>query len=447
MNPNDSEDEIIPKEDMNLLPIQFHCNCSNNKSYQKILFKLKTMGLSSETRKNFRFVHSFATNGAPASHELIVRDNYKFSLTTQIVCKCQNYTPHHQWFGVCGTCSNNITGNMTNTGLKTIFTNTGRDAKINVDIGVSEHDLSSRIIFSKRYGASIAEIPGSHDAYHLVPDEFEEDIMRRNKYFKSVWTFDDYDVISEDDPTISRTFFSTKGSIVILCDVTILNPDYSDYDSEIDVSMERDDIIKSPEQSTLLSQQFSDANINPSNPNIELGDVILVVDKTKIYCHKMILSMSGSFFKKLFATYLIEKNNMEYQLNDHSLETIISLLKYLYGQDIPSRELTPELLAASDFYGVLRLKEMCIYKLAYNINWKNVSTIWKTAYLHNLEDLSHMAIAFMAKHWNRLSEEENIQLLVEEYPNLILVISKLLSENQFRTRKVTDKEGKITKIE
>ena len=96
--------KAVAKEDINLLPLQFLFDRKNDKSYEKILFKFNSMGLSNDTRKKFRFVHSNTTNGAPMSHELIVREGYKFTLTTQMVCKCKYYTPHDKWHGICGRC-------------------------------------------------------------------------------------------------------------------------------------------------------------------------------------------------------------------------------------------------------------------------------------------------------------------------------------------------------
>ena len=440
MASKNSDGNAVAKEDLNLLPLQFRSDHKNDKSYEKILFKFNSMGLTNETRKNFRFVHSNANNGAPMSHELIVRDGYKFTLTTQIVCKCKNYTPHDKWFGICGRCSNFFTGKMTRTNLRTVFSNSGRPAKVNFEIGICENDLSWQPVFSKKHDE---EAEGQYD-YHM---RHNENMMQLNASFKGLWTFDDYDAIGDENLSIVRAYFSLEGSIVIMCDITVLNPGSLDYDSEIDVNLEKDDVIKSPEQSVLLSQQFSDANINPLTPNEELGDVVLVVDKSKIYCHKFILSMSSSFFKKMFSRNIFEKDDIDVLVNDHSLDTMISLLRYLYGHEIQARELTPKLLAASDFYGLMRLKEMCTYKLLHSVDWNNVGVIWRTAYLHNLEDLSYLCIAFMAKHWHSLSEDDEMKLLVEEYPNLLLVVSKLLSENQFRIRKNEEKEGQVPKIE
>ena len=206
-------------------------------------------------------------------------------------------------------------------------------------------------------------------------------------------------------------------------------------------------IVKSPEQSVLLSQQFLEANINPLTRKDALDDIVLVVGKSKIYCHKFVLSMSSSLFKKMFSTNIYEKDEIEVLVNDHSMDTIISLLRYLYGNEIQARELTPKLLAASDFYGLMRLKEMCTYKLLHSVDWNNVGVIWKTAYLHNLEDLSNLCIAFMAKHWYSLSKDKEMKHWAKEYPNLLLVVSKLLSENQFRIRKSEEKGGQNPKFE
>ena len=156
--------------------------------------------------------------------------------------------------------------------------------------------------------------------------------------------------------------------------------------------------------------------------------------------------MSSNVFKAMFLIEMAEEKNCETPIMDHSLDTITTLLYYCYGWALPSNELTPELLAASDVYEVTRLREMCIQKLLHGIEWENVANIWSIAYLHNIEELAYSAVAFMAKNWNMLSEDMEIQNLVQSYPNLLLVISKLLSEDQLRTTAFFDQERKISMI-
>ena len=156
--------------------------------------------------------------------------------------------------------------------------------------------------------------------------------------------------------------------------------------------------------------------------------------------------MSSNVFKAMFSIDMSEKKNFEIPIMDHTLETIKTLIYYCYGRTPPRNKLTPELLAASDVYEVTRLREMCIQKLLHGIEWENVANIWSIAYLHNVEELAYSAVAFMAKNWNMLSEDMEIQNLVQSYPNLLLVISKLLSEDQLRTTAFFDQERKISMI-
>ena len=157
--------------------------------------------------------------------------------------------------------------------------------------------------------------------------------------------------------------------------------------------------------------------------------------------------MTSPVFKAMFLSIMKEKFDNQIPVNGHDLATIKSMLKYMYGKKMSDRELTPELLAAADFYEVERLSMAVKNKLLDTINNNNVANIWKTAYLTGTEDLCHSAIAFIAKNWNSLNEDEDIQNLVAEYPKLLFLISKLLSECHYRSRKTDDPVRKVTKVE
>ena len=195
------------------------------------------------------------------------------------------------------------------------------------------------------------------------------------------------------------------------------------------------------------SKQFSESNINPSSTNDEFGDIVLKIGKHKVHCHKFVLMMSSTFFRAMFSNNMMEKDMQEISLQDINLRTLKWLLNYMYGKEVPSKELTPELLAAANVYEIPLLEKLCIEELLHTLEWDNVVKIWRTAYLHNVEELASTAVAFMAKNWNMLAEDKEVQKLIQAYPNLLLLVSKLLSENEFRTFKTFDEEQKITKIE
>ena len=418
------ENSLNPGEDARLLPIQLGKDFLNQKDYNEILQKFKKMSLSQKLKKSFRFIHTNASNGVSCKNEIIVDaiQGYTFSITAKIECaKCNNYRPHHEHRHVCGNCSPICAykEDCNRSSLKIIFTNEGKGANVIVKIGVESQNLAATEIICKKYKSGT---PGTA-------------VLEKDSYFQETWEFK------------SANYLSFDGSIAILCDIAVLNKDSKANSGDMDFSLDtRLNLLPFPTQLKRLADQFTRDNINPVNPEYELGDVILVVGKNRIHCHKFVLSMSSNVFKAIFSFDMSENKNCEIPILDHDLDTIISLLSYCYGRTPPRFKLTPELLAASDVYEVTRLREMCIQKLLHGIEWENVANIWSIAYLHNIEELSYSAVAFMAKNWNMLSEDREVQNLVQSYPNLLLVISKLLSEDQLRTTSIFDQERKISMI-
>ena len=66
------------------------------------------------------------------------------------------------------------------------------------------------------------------------------------------------------------------------------------------------------------------------------------------------------------------------------METLKSLLHFIYTDEISEEKITVDLLGASDVYDVLRLKDICCTKLMHDLSVKNVGKIWHNAYVHNL---------------------------------------------------------------
>ena len=428
---SDTESKI--QEDWNLLPIQIGNDLPLvMESYDKILQKFELMNISKTITKCFRFVHHHANNGVAYTHELFLDESkeYKISFCGKVECKkCSNYRPHHRYLNICSNCSND--SSLAKSSFKVIVTNIGKDASMEVTIGIEKYHFEVSQIVHK-----------NETLYH-------------DKYWQELWEFDDKSSI--DFP--NGDYFSADGNIVIICQITLSlsktdqalpnrNGD-KDFEGMIkyagQLSVSR--LLQQITTVNLLADHFSDANINPVESEEELGDITLVVENTRILCHKFVLSMTCTTFKTMFCTNMKEKDCSEITIHDHNFVTIKTMLRYMYGKTVPDADLTPELLTAADYFGYKHLSEIVICKLLKNISYDNVTNIWRTAYLTNSENLCHTATAFMAKNWNRLLEDKNVQDLVAEYPKLVLVVSKLLSECQYRTRTMYDTESKITKVE
>ena len=226
-----------------------------------------------------------------------------------------------------------------------------------------------------------------------------------------------------DFPTCNLDkFLSDEHSLTIICELVT-----SDYDAEESVASSDSDSNEYPGILDLLSTLFSDANIDPEDANSDLGDIVLSIEGHKIHCHKLILSTCSNVFKAMFTTEMREKHNNEIALKGIQLSTVKSLLAFMYSDTVDGDEITTDLLAAAEFYEVLKLKRKCEKRLITELDTCNVARLWLCGYFHNAEELECTSIAFMARNWDLLIKDEEVQTLCKEYPCLAVMITKLLS--------------------
>ena len=224
-----------------------------------------------------------------------------------------------------------------------------------------------------------------------------------------------------------KEFISEKKGLTVVCEIHVL--DVEQHEDETDSNSSDSDTPGPRGILDLIPTLFSDANIDPKDEDIDLGDIVLAVEGHKIHCHKLILSTCSNVFKTMFTTDMIEKHSNEIILKDIQLPTLKSLLTFMYSDDVDSDEITTDLLAAAEFYELLKLKDICEDRLITMLDICNVGSLWLCGYLHNAEKLEFKSTAFMARHWQLLIEDEEVQSLCKQYSYLPIIISKLLSSN------------------
>ena len=387
-----------------------------DESYLNLVEKFKLMSSSTLAKhtKIFRLTHPNAKDGSEHEHPLTINDcteEYKFSLKGRICCSgcniyhptygdCYNeydeeydpdelYEPSH--FNTCGFCGERMQ-------VVTCLTNWVGDTKmVCLKIAIEKRSPSKNQT-EQTHIANIAKV--------MSPNEIS------NKCFK-IWSPVD-------------NFLQQNGDLIFLCQITLSCNKHKD--PLANKKPNKKDLPRSQGVLEMLAKRFSEANINPSIPNDELADVVLHVDENKIYCHKLILSMGSKVFNKMFTTDMEEKKSNDVFIEDVDIQTLKSLLSFMYSDVIPETEITVQLLAASDKYEVMRLREICEEKLSLSVDIENVAEIWHVAYLHNVEELEQDALAFMAVNWKKLRHDEKVKKLIKTCPHLTETISALLSD-------------------
>lgn len=390
-------------DDNTLLPTPFAKEEDHKDEYKKLAEMYENMLSPKEYRQIFRCTYQITSNNA--INEVLHLDgieDYRFSFTAKFSCgfqaNCKNsdYQPNLSNYDCCSH------GYFAE--IQGIIINLGRKSNFSVTVGIEKQDLTTEPIFSFQRGQKWQFQSWNFKRPGTTPRQ--EDNHRENPFHG--------DYINQD------------GDLTFVCEISA--PGIQD---QIKILDSRESLYQSTARS--LALRFSDSNINPSEliagvwMKDGLADVILSVGKNKIFCHRLVLAMNSPIFEKLFANGTREAKCQHFPLEGTNLNTIKSLLVFMYKNALPDEEITLELLAVSDKYNVIRLKEICIEKLGNDLNNINVAHIWEAAYLHNCKGLVHKCILFMAKNWGVLLLKENIGKLVQKYPKLSCTISALLA--------------------
>merc|ERR1712150_461231 len=289
--------------------------------------------------------------------------NRKYSFEGKIECQsCNNYRRgrYDDYFYICGCGQLSF--------LSFTITNLGCSAKININISI------------KLVDSNVIEICNT-----------TKDMVKGESY-QHAWKFDRM----VDNPSgynvflgncFSGNYLSLVGNMRLICNMKVLKTDEKQISQKIDAEF--------PCFYKKLGYQFSEANTN--NLAKQLSDVIICVGENKMHCHKLVLAMSSRYFERMFLGAMKESKEKEVVLQEIDLETLKSVLTFMYTDVIPNEKINVQVLAASDMYEILRLREICCSKLSLAINLENVADIWIKAYKHSIEGLTHDAIAYMAK--------------------------------------------------
>ena len=373
--------------------------------FKKVLAIYREMLFDQASSKCVRISHPNADEDYISNH-VIQHHAYQFCITGLIICgKCarderflrkMDFLAYHSGLLPCGICNKRKSSTTMKYSVK--VQNTGDEMAVN---------------FTLKLGFELAQ-----KTVHQVV------VINKNvlECGDSCEANGDFPICNYDE------LLSDKKSLTMVCEIHVLDVDIDKYEDE-DETDSGSDTSGPLGIMDLIPTLFSDANIDPKDEDINLGDIVLSVEGHKIHCHKLILSTCSNVFKTMFTTDMIEKHSNEIILKDIQLPTLKSLLTFMYSDDVDSDEITTDLLAAAEFYELLKLKDICEDRLITMLDVCNVGSLWLCGYLHNAEKLEFKSTAFMARHWQLLIEDEEVQTICKDYSHLAIMISKLLSSN------------------
>lgn len=146
-----------------------------------------------------------------------------------------------------------------------------------------------------------------------------------------------------------------------------------------------------------------------------LCDVNLIVDGEEFPAHKGVLAANSSFFLALFTTEMLEKDKTTACINSVSTSAMESLLEFMYtGQIQIHFENAFELLEASNFLFVEKVKKACCQFLESIVNLENCFTILSIADAFSCGSLSQAVTKYINRKFTELAKTDAFMKLGKE---------------------------------
>mmetsp|Transcript_4698 Transcript_4698/g.10235 ORF Transcript_4698/g.10235 Transcript_4698/m.10235 type:complete len:548 (-) Transcript_4698:199-1842(-) len=166
--------------------------------------------------------------------------------------------------------------------------------------------------------------------------------------------------------------------------------------------------------------------------NKHLSDLELLVEGKLIPVHRVVLAARCSHFQRMFDSGMREATETQIEIADVGLEVFMTLLHYLYVDDveIPSGLALP-LFAVSDRFGVERLKQVCAATIESELSVETVCAALTVADQHNATELLEASVSFIVTHFADVHATDGFKDLSR---SLLEVVHSAISARLFPTK-------------
>lgn len=146
-----------------------------------------------------------------------------------------------------------------------------------------------------------------------------------------------------------------------------------------------------------------------------LCDVNLMVDGEEFPAHKGVLAANSNFFLAMFTTEMMEKDKARASVNSVSAGVMENLLEFMYTGQIQIRlDNVFELLEASNFLFVEKVKKACCQFLEGIVDMENCFKILSIADTFSCDDLSRTVTQYINRKFTELAKTEAFMKLGKE---------------------------------
>ena len=160
--------------------------------------------------------------------------------------------------------------------------------------------------------------------------------------------------------------------------------------------------------------------------NEEFSDVVVTCGSKSFCCHKIILAKWSEVFSAMFKHQFEENNNGEIVIKDFDVETVESLINFMYDCQLPKSKFTLELLMMADKYNVIELKKLCQTSIAKGLNNENVMDVLSTSSACQALGLKFAALDYIIANWDSKSEFINYDEILDDHPSLLKELLSML---------------------
>src|SRR6266516_2749993 len=129
-----------------------------------------------------------------------------------------------------------------------------------------------------------------------------------------------------------------------------------------------------------------------------LIDIQLRVGRTTFPAHRSILALNSPFFRNMFTSDFVERNQSVVEIQNIDEDSFDSVLNYMYNEQINITAQNVEgLLASASFLQLEMLKEDCLEFLKPYLSIENFIGIQNWAYVHDCDELVTSSINYIAQ--------------------------------------------------
>ena len=141
----------------------------------------------------------------------------------------------------------------------------------------------------------------------------------------------------------------------------------------------------------------------------EFSDVIIKINNETIHAHKIVLSTRNEMFRNI-----LKSNNNVLEIVDSDVQTFKAFLKYLYTDKVDYQDQTVNLMSLAEKYLDSKVKYICEWRFLFDIDLENAINRLSIGVNYNLGSLQRSARKFIVKHFDKLKESSNFELLTSD---------------------------------